>query len=99
MAGTVLITGASGYIGGLVVRRYAEAGWDVLALARKQADLAEPEPFVAVSDEARRSIRAVVHAGAVTRFDVEPDLARTVNVEGTEKVVAFARSCPRLESF
>lgn len=99
MAGTVLITGASGYIGGLVARRYAEAGWDVLALARKQADLADPEPFVAVSDEARRSISAVVHAGAVTRFDVEPDLARTVNVEGTEKVVAFARSCPRLESF
>ncbi len=98
MAGTVLITGASGYIGGLVARRYADEGWDVVALSRKHADLTEPDPFAGVPEESRRSITRIVHAGAVTRFDVEPELARAVNVEGTEKVVAFARTCSRLES-
>ncbi len=99
MAGTVLITGATGYIGGLVAERYAAAGWEVVALNRTSADLSAPSPFAALPDEERRSITAILHAGAITRFDVEPDLARTVNVEGTEKVVAFARTCPRLESF
>jgi nucleoside-diphosphate-sugar epimerase len=99
VAGTILITGASGYLGGLLARRYEDAGWQVLALSRKSADLSDPEPFADVTDGSRKNITAIVHAGAVTRFDVEPDLAREVNVEGTEKVVAFARTCPRLESF
>ena len=99
MAGTVLITGASGYLGRLLVHRYVSSGWNVLGSSRKAADLTDPSPFAGLPDDARRSVTAIVHAGAVTRFDVEPDLARAVNVEGTEKVVAFARTCPRLESF
>ena len=99
MARTVLITGATGYVGRLVAERYGNAGWNVLALGRKAADLTGPEPFAGLDDGQRRSITAIVHAGAVTRFDVEPDVARSVNVEGTEKVVAFARTCPGLESF
>ena len=38
-----------------------------------------------------------MHAAAVTRFNVEEDVARAVNVEGTKKVCAFARRCPNLE--
>jgi len=33
--GTVAITGATGYIGGLLTRRFLEAGWDVVALRRR----------------------------------------------------------------
>ena len=99
MAGTAVITGASGYLGGLLVDRYRASGWEVVALTRTTADLTAPDPFSGIGPEVRARVTAVVHAGAVTRFDVEPELARSVNVEGTEKVVAFARTCPRLESF
>jgi len=42
---------------------------------------------------------SIVHAAAVTRFNVDRDLARRVNVEGTAQVLALARRCPGLESF
>jgi nucleoside-diphosphate-sugar epimerase len=99
VAGTVLITGASGYLGSLLARRYADAGWKVIGLNRRTADLSDPDPFASVPDSQRQAVTAIVHAGAVTRFDVEEDLAQKVNVEGTEKVLALARACPRLESF
>lgn len=106
--GTVLVTGAGGYVGGLVARRLLDAGAEVLAHGRSPAgidgaepvlgDLAGDDPFAAVPAGVRRRITAIVHAGAVTRFDVDRDEARSVNVEGTARVVALARRCPRLES-
>lgn len=108
---TVLVTGARGYVGRLVVRRYLEEGTEVLVHGRQATkaapagvlpvvgDLADEDPFVAVGDELRDRITAIVHAGAITRFDVDEERARVVNVEGTAKVVDFARRCPRLESF
>lgn len=59
-------------------------------------DLAGPEPLAGVDPE---PIAYVIHAAAQTRFNVEADLARRVNVEGARKVMSFARRCPRLESF
>ena len=41
----------------------------------------------------------MVHAAAVTRFNVEPALATKVNIEGTAKVIALARRCVGLSSF
>jgi len=38
-----------------------------------------------------------VHAAAVTRFNVEWDVARRVNVEGTTRLAAFAATCPNLQ--
>lgn len=90
----VLITGAGGYVGSLVAERYKEAGEEVVAHGRATGDLAAGDPFAGVDSGA---ITRIVHAGALTRFDVSREEARAVNVEGTRKVLAFARRCPRLQ--
>lgn len=95
---SVLITGAGGYLGGLLARHYRDGGHEVLSFGRAEGDLAGAEPFANVTSEQRRRITHIVHAGAITRFDVDRDAALAVNVEGTEKVLKFARSCSRLES-
>jgi nucleoside-diphosphate-sugar epimerase len=44
-----------------------------------------------------RAVTRIVHAAAVTRFNVEWDVARRVNVEGTTRLTAFAATCPNLQ--
>jgi len=95
---TVLVTGANGYLGGLVAGRYRQMGLEVLAPGRAEVDLTTSDPFASVKEAERGRITHLVHAAAVTRFDVDRETAQAVNVEGTAKVVAFARRCPRLES-
>jgi nucleoside-diphosphate-sugar epimerase len=58
------------------------------------ADLAGDDPLAGVD---RRAVSHLVHAGAVTRFNVDRETARRVNLEGTVKVLEFAERCPRLE--
>ena len=104
----MLVTGASGYVGGLVARRLVDAGDEVLVHGRTRAeiegttpvlgDLVDADPFAAVPAEVRRRITGIVHAGAITRFDVDREQARSVNVDGTTKLVAFARGCQNLDS-
>jgi len=91
----VLITGAGGYVGSLVAERYRAAGEVVVSHGRATGDLAAGDPFAGVDPG---PITRVVHSGALTRFDVGREEARAVNVEGTRKLLAFARRCPRLES-
>lgn len=62
-------------------------------------DLDGPDPFAGVDAASRRRITRIVHAAAVTRFNVEPEVARRVNVEGTRRALELARTCPALESF
>lgn len=57
-------------------------------------DLGAEEPFADVDP---REVGRIVHAAAVTRFNVEHDLAETVNVAGAEKLYDFATRCPGLE--
>lgn len=57
-------------------------------------DLTDPAPFAGVRPE---SIDTIVHAAAVTRFNVESDLAERVNVAGVRRLMEWARGCPRLE--
>ncbi len=57
-------------------------------------DLREAAPFVRID---RRQLGTIVHAAAVTRFNLERDLAESVNVEGTRKVLDFAQACPELQ--
>lgn len=62
-------------------------------------DLGSVDPFAAVDEGLRSRVVHVVHAGALTRFDVEQGQAEQVNVGGTAKAMALARRCPKLESF
>lgn len=58
------------------------------------ADVSDSDPFAGVDPA---PIARIVHAAAVTRFNVPEDRALAVNVEGTGRVVELARRCPRLE--
>jgi nucleoside-diphosphate-sugar epimerase len=69
----------------------AALGPDVDVIA---ADVGTPDPF---ADVDVAPITRIVHAAAVTRFNVPEDLARATNVEGTARVVELARRCPRLD--
>jgi len=56
-------------------------------------DLRADQPFSGVPVDA---IDAIVHTAAVIRFNVEADLADSVNIEGTRKLAGLARRCPKL---
>jgi len=43
------------------------------------------------------SISHIIHCAAAARFDLDLDEARRINVGGTEKILALARRCPKLE--
>lgn len=102
----VLVTGASGFIGKVVVAALADGGWRVRALTREPArwPLA-PRAAVEVvrgdlrdADSLQRAVRgatAVVHLAAATAD--EPDSA-DVNVAGAERLAAACRAagCTRL---
>ena len=63
-------------------------------VAYSSGDLREDEPFRSVNPG---RIGGIIHAAAVTRFNVDDLTARLVNVEGTEKLLRFAGRCPALE--
>jgi len=58
------------------------------------AALETAEPFAGVDGA---SVTAILHGAAVTRFNVDAETARRVNVDGTRKLLSFARRCPGLE--
>lgn len=71
-----------------------------LAVARDRVayawgDLTSDHAFAGVDPE---EVDAVVHAAAMTRFNVDEETAWQVNVEGTARLLAFAEACPSLES-
>ena len=92
----VLITGTSGFIGGALLRRCREAGWDVIGLGRRPLlepgyqvrDLATPlhpvhldfRPDVVVHAAARSSPWGTRHEYAVQ------------NVKATENVCTFCKA-------
>jgi thioester reductase-like protein len=104
---TILVTGARGYVGArLVDRLLATTDADVIAWVHGDApsssdprvtyaagELASDDAFAGV--DASRVTR-IVHAAAVTRFNVEADLADRVNVAGARRLFAFASRCPNL---
>jgi dTDP-4-dehydrorhamnose reductase len=80
MNGPVLITGASGQVGGAVARLAVARGTQVWAPLRAELDLTEQADIVAAI--ARAPWSAVINCGAYTavdRAETEPDLARAIN--------------------
>lgn len=57
-------------------------------------DLSADTPFADINP---LNIQVIIHAAAVTRFNVEEELAESVNIRGSEKVFAFAERCQKLE--
>jgi 2-alkyl-3-oxoalkanoate reductase len=93
--GTVLVTGATGFIGGRIVRRLRERGDEVVAIVRSPSDeldqLDVDQRMVALTDlegvqRAAQGAHAIVHAAATT----DPEVAQAVNVDATRAVVGAA---------
>jgi Nucleoside-diphosphate-sugar epimerases len=92
----VAVTGATGFIGGRVARRLADAGHEVLGLGRRPAAvLTEPIRYVRwdVGDPADppplalRKVDAVVHAAAHVADWGPWEMFRRVTVEGTGRLI------------
>jgi NADH dehydrogenase len=97
----ILITGASGFLGRVLVRRAIAQGHSVRALVRRSgADLDLPADLVYQGDVtdpgalagAVEGIRVVIHAAATTS-ETAPDeaLSRRTNVEGTRNLIQACR--------
>ena len=110
----VVVTGADGYIGSRVAGALLERGQTVVAIVRDpaarpdvtsalraggativQADLTDPGALHGLDP---RSVRRVVHAAAVTRFNVDRETAQAVNVDGTRAVLEWAARCDDLDA-
>jgi nucleoside-diphosphate-sugar epimerase len=98
----VLVTGATGFIGGRLVRQLVEANYQVRALVRDRArarelaaagvELAEGDVTDAPSIErALDGVEGILHLAAVYDFGVDPTRMRAVNVEGTRKLLDAAK--------
>ena len=105
MSRTALITGATGFVGGHLVRRLAAAGWKVRALVRASSDTrlleqAGAERVVGDLDavdairEGADGADTVFHLAALTIARGEEPLRRA-NAQGTRNVVQGVLSSPR----
>ncbi|HEY6380055.1 MAG TPA: NAD-dependent epimerase/dehydratase family protein [Candidatus Dormibacteraeota bacterium] len=108
----IFVTGGTGFIGGVVVRRLRERLEDVVALVRRPAAAAGLEGLGATLlegdlDDAgalRRGVEgadAVIHGAAVFRVGIpkaERERVHTINVAGTERVLdaAIEAGVPRI---
>lgn len=94
--GRVLVTGAEGFVGGVLVGALRTRGFEVEAPTRTELDLADAATVDACIRDAAPT--HVAHLGAVTHLPsvlAEPTRAFEVNVLGTHRVLdAVARRAP-----
>src|SRR5437016_5464683 len=98
----VLVTGASGQLGGYLLRELRQQNCSAVAWSGSRTgqlfgydlrpvDLTDADAVAAAFRSARPD--AVIHAAAQARVDVchrDPDLARRVNVEATARLAELA---------
>ncbi len=86
----VAVTGAGGFVGRGLVPALRAAGHSVVALGRRDADVADPG---AVTPDLFADTDAVVHlAGLAHRDDAAADALHAVNAGGADNVARAARS-------
>ncbi|MEM2494724.1 MAG: NAD(P)-dependent oxidoreductase [Nitrososphaerota archaeon] len=97
----MLVTGASGFLGGHLVEEMIPKGYDVIAMVRKSSntdllnklgvklrigDLEEPESLV----DATKGIDVIIHLAAYYTFFGKKEIYKKVNVEGTRALLEAA---------
>ena len=94
---TIAITGASGFLGGVLVEHFLANGWQVIALARKKGttvhknleyrtyDITKPIPSESLAD-----VDCLVHAAYIKLDAKNPD-AMTLNITGADNLLSAAR--------
>lgn len=92
----VVVTGASGLLGGSIARALVERGDEVVCLQRTPAEVDAEQVLTDVRDpgavdRAIEGADAVIHAAAKVGVLGTWDDYRTINVDGTSNVVASAR--------
>lgn len=91
----VAVTGANGYIGGLVCERFRAAGWTVIRLQRQApADSPTDRRFVLgepVADGVLAGVDVLVHCAYDMTLTKPADVER-VNVDGTRALVGAAQA-------
>ena len=104
MSRIIAVTGATGFIGGMLIDQLAAAGWSVRALARPSSahllpELPGLEPVIGSLQDTESLSRllqgayAVVHCAGAVRGAIAADFD-AVNVEGVKQVVRAALSQP-----
>jgi nucleoside-diphosphate-sugar epimerase len=98
----VLVTGSTGFLGGHLIERLLNEGYDVIGLARNKergmeleekgvkmyyGDITNPNDLGGISDDFDK----VIHLAAILRFHgVKWEDYHKVNIEGTENVINLA---------
>jgi thioester reductase-like protein len=103
----VLITGASGLLGGNVLRRLlADTDRPIVALVRRPLELDHPRLHEVYGDlaegplpEVDFDVTTVIHCAASISFVWPIEEQRAINVEGTERMLQLAATFPGLERF
>ncbi|MGY1700821.1 SDR family oxidoreductase [Geodermatophilus sp. SYSU D00766] len=94
---TVLVTGGTGLLGRRVCRALTADGCRVRILTRRPAEPPLPGVDVSVADLGTGAglTAAVAGVGAVVHCATDPRASRTVDVEGTERLLEAAREADR----
>jgi UDP-glucose 4-epimerase len=75
--GRLVVLGATGFVGSHVVERASAAGWEVVALASRDVDLADPDGSLALAAVLKDG-DTVVHAAAVVPTKSASDVSRNL---------------------